>query len=44
MIRDYREKKINVFCYELFMKDKGIEGIFRIIYKIIYCFIVLWDM
>lgn len=44
MIRDYREKKINVFCYELFMKDKGIEGISRTTHKRTYCFIAPWDM
>lgn len=27
MIRDYWDQKINAFRYELFMKDKGIEGI-----------------
>lgn len=44
MIRDYRDQKINVFCYELFMKDKGIEGISRTTYKRTYCFIAPWDM
>lgn len=44
MIRDYRDQKINVFCYELFMKDKGIEGISWTTHKRTYCFIAPWDM
>lgn len=44
MIRDYRDQKINVFCYELFMKGKGIEGISRTTHKRTYCFIAPRDM